>query len=50
MATTDGTIVVSSSSDKNVTSTLQAAVAAGHNSQWLVLIRPQGTMEVRSFV
>ena len=40
-------MAASSSADKNITSTLQAAVAAGHNSQWLVLIRPQGVMEVR---
>ena len=32
-------------SDKN-TSTLQAAVTAGNRSQWLVLVRPQGVMEV----
>jgi hypothetical protein len=50
MTTTDATVVTSSSADKNVTSTLQAAVTAGHNGQWLVLIRPQGTMEVRLFV
>lgn len=49
MMTTDGTVAVSNN-DKNITSTLQAAVAAGHNSQWLVLIRPQGIMEVRSFI
>lgn len=49
MTSTDGT-VVTSNSDKNVTSTLQAAVTAGHNSQWLMLIRPQGVMEVRSSV
>ncbi|KAF8555471.1 hypothetical protein OG21DRAFT_1496241 [Imleria badia] len=47
MITTDGT-VAASSSDKNVTSTLQAAVTAGHDSQWLVLIRPQGVMEIWS--
>lgn len=40
-------MAASSSADKNITSTLQAAVTAGHNSQWLVLIRPQGVMEVR---
>ncbi|KAG1848301.1 CPSF A subunit region-domain-containing protein [Suillus subalutaceus] len=33
--------------DKN-TSTLQAAVAAGNRSQWLVLVRPQGVMEIWS--
>jgi cleavage and polyadenylation specificity factor subunit 1 len=32
--------------DKNVTSTLHAAVNAGNRNQWLVLIRPQGTLEV----
>jgi cleavage and polyadenylation specificity factor subunit 1 len=31
--------------DKN-TSTLQAAVAIGNRSQWLMLVRPQGIMEV----
>jgi cleavage and polyadenylation specificity factor subunit 1 len=31
--------------DKN-TSTLHAAVAIGNRSQWLVLMRPQGVMEV----
>lgn len=50
MTTIDGTVVASGSADKNITSTLQAAVTAGHNSQWLVLIRPQGVMEVRSFI
>ncbi|OJA10745.1 hypothetical protein AZE42_07268 [Rhizopogon vesiculosus] len=34
-------------SDKN-TSTLQAAVTAGNRSQWLVLMRPQGVMEIWS--
>ncbi|KAF8837869.1 hypothetical protein BDN67DRAFT_972360 [Paxillus ammoniavirescens] len=48
MTTTDATVVTSSSADKNVTSTLQAAVTAGHNGQWLVLMRPQGTMEIWS--
>ncbi|KAI9568018.1 CPSF A subunit region-domain-containing protein [Boletus coccyginus] len=48
MTTTDGTVVASGSADKNITSTLQAAVTAGHNSQWLVLIRPQGVMEIWS--
>ncbi|KAG2030510.1 CPSF A subunit region-domain-containing protein [Suillus americanus] len=33
--------------DKN-TSTLQAAVAAGNRSQWLLLVRPQGVMEIWS--
>lgn len=47
---TDGTVTASGSADKNITSTLQAAVTAGHNSQWLVLVRPQGVMEVRSLV
>lgn len=28
-------------------STLQAAVNAGAGGQWLILIRPQGTLEVR---
>lgn len=46
MTTTDGTAVASSNSDRNVISTLQAAVTIGHDSQWLVLIRPQGVMEV----
>ena len=30
----------------NTTTTLQGAVSAGSHSQWLVLVRPQGTMEV----
>lgn len=47
MTTSDGTIATSSSAEKNITSTLQAVVAAGYNSQWLVLVRPQGVMEVR---
>lgn len=34
--------------DQNVTSTLQAVINAGNKSQWLILIRPQGIMEVRS--
>ncbi|KAH0834713.1 CPSF A subunit region-domain-containing protein [Lanmaoa asiatica] len=50
MTTTDSTVPASGSVDKNITSTLQAAVATGHNSQWLVLIRPQGVMEVRSII
>lgn len=50
MTTTDGTVTASCSADKNITSTLQAAVTAGYNSQWLVLIRPQGIIEVRSLV
>lgn len=33
---------------QNQTSTLQAAVNAGNKSQWLLLVRPQGTMEVRT--
>ncbi|KAI0784088.1 CPSF A subunit region-domain-containing protein [Abortiporus biennis] len=32
--------------DKAVTSTLQAAVNAGSQSQWLILCRPQGVMEI----
>ncbi|KAG8216364.1 CPSF A subunit region-domain-containing protein [Butyriboletus roseoflavus] len=48
MATTDGTVAASSNADNNITSTLQAAVTTGHNSQWLVLIRPQGVMEIWS--
>ncbi|KAL0957913.1 hypothetical protein HGRIS_000094 [Hohenbuehelia grisea] len=32
--------------DKKATTTLQAAVNAGSHSQWLVLVRPQGTMEI----
>ncbi|KAF8119582.1 CPSF A subunit region-domain-containing protein [Boletus edulis] len=48
MTTTDGTVTASSSADKNITSTLQAAVTAGHNSQWLVLVRPQGIIEIWS--
>lgn len=43
--TTDGT-TTSANTDKNVTTTLQGAVGAGNHSQWLVLVRPQGTMEV----
>lgn len=35
--------------DSNVT-TLQAAVDSGKRSQWLVLVRPQGVMEVCSFL
>lgn len=46
MMMTDGSVAVSNS-NKNITSTLQVTVAAGHNSQWLILIRPQGIMEVR---
>jgi cleavage and polyadenylation specificity factor subunit 1 len=34
--------------DKTVTSTLQAAVNSEKRSQWLILVRPQGVMEVRS--
>ncbi|KAH7925063.1 hypothetical protein BV22DRAFT_1119797 [Leucogyrophana mollusca] len=34
--------------DKNVTSTLQAAVTAGNRTQWLVLVRPQSVMEIWS--
>ncbi|KAH7882293.1 CPSF A subunit region-domain-containing protein [Phlebopus sp. FC_14] len=45
---TDAAVVASTSADKNVTSTLQAAVTAGNNSQWLVLVRPQGIMEIWS--
>lgn len=48
--TTDGAVAASSSADKNITSTLQTAVTTGHASQWLVLIRPQGVMEVRPSV
>lgn len=33
--------------DTNMTSTLHAAVNAGNRSQWLILVRPQGTIEVR---
>lgn len=33
---------------ENVTSTLQAAMNAGNKSQWLVLCRPQGVVEVTS--
>ena len=32
-----------------MTSTLQAAVNPGSHTQWLVLIRPQGVMEVFLF-
>ncbi|KAF9235610.1 CPSF A subunit region-domain-containing protein [Melanogaster broomeanus] len=48
MLTTEATAVASNSADKIVTSTLQAAVTAGHSSQWLALIRPQGIMEIWS--
>ena len=34
---------------KNVTSSLEAAVDAQRGSQWLVLCRPQGVVEVRVF-
>ncbi|KAG9311848.1 CPSF A subunit region-domain-containing protein [Chiua virens] len=46
MTTTDGT--VTAGADKTITSTLQTVVTAGHNSQWLALVRPQGTMEIWS--
>lgn len=31
---------------ENVTSTLQGAMNAGNKSQWLILVRPQGVVEV----
>ncbi|CAL1708463.1 unnamed protein product [Somion occarium] len=34
------------SSEKTVTSTLQTVVAAGGKTQWLLLVRPQGVMEI----
>lgn len=37
----------SSISSNNVTTTLQAAVNADNKGQWLLLMRPQGIMEVR---
>lgn len=45
LVTTDST-ATSANTDKNVTTTLQGAISAGSHSQWLVLVRPQGTMEV----
>jgi hypothetical protein len=36
--------------DKTVTSTLQATVNSERRSQWLILVRPQGVMEVRSML
>lgn len=35
--------------EKSSTTTLQAAVNAGSHSQWLLLVRPQGVMEVCLF-
>ncbi|EGO29249.1 hypothetical protein SERLADRAFT_445076 [Serpula lacrymans var. lacrymans S7.9] len=32
--------------DKNVTSTMQAVVNSNSRSQWLILVRPQGVMEI----
>jgi hypothetical protein len=32
--------------EKPATTTIQAATNTGHPSQWLVLVRPQGVMEV----
>lgn len=34
---------------ENVTSTLQGAMNAGNKSQWLILVRPQGVVEVYIF-
>lgn len=34
--------------DVNITSTLQATVNSDKRSQWLILVRPQGVMEVCS--
>ena len=36
-----------SAADPNVTSTLQSAMNAGTKTQWLLLCRPQGVLEVR---
>ncbi|KIM69381.1 hypothetical protein SCLCIDRAFT_1207782 [Scleroderma citrinum Foug A] len=47
LVTTDST-ATSANTDKNVTTTLQGAISAGSHSQWLVLVRPQGTMEIWS--
>ncbi|KAL4078098.1 CPSF A subunit region-domain-containing protein [Scleroderma yunnanense] len=47
LVTTENT-ATTTSADKGVTTTLQAAVNAGNYSQWLVLVRPQGTMEIWS--
>lgn len=44
LATTD----VAPNHDRNATTTLQAVVSAGSHSQWLVLVRPQGIMEIWS--
>lgn len=44
LATTD----IGPNHDRSATTTLQAAVSAGSHSQWLVLVRPQGTMEIWS--
>jgi cleavage and polyadenylation specificity factor subunit 1 len=47
-ANPDSSTVGTNGVDKTVTSTLQAAVNSEKRSQWLILVRPQGVMEVRS--
>jgi cleavage and polyadenylation specificity factor subunit 1 len=44
----DSSTVETNGVDKTVTSTIQAAVNSEKRSQWLILVRPQGVMEVRS--
>ncbi|KIM78173.1 hypothetical protein PILCRDRAFT_98438 [Piloderma croceum F 1598] len=47
-ANPDSSTVGTNGVDKTVTSTLQAAVNSEKRSQWLILVRPQGVMEIWS--